>query len=91
MATDPRLLAKDIITAVIKKGSNKDGANEEWRKKSALFHLGKGLEHALRHQNIVTGIRPPESENHLELALTRFAMALVVTKDTKEGADKWGS
>lgn len=41
------------------------------------MHIQKGVRHALTHQLIRDGHIPDNGENHLELALTRIAMALV--------------
>ena len=73
---DPGQAAADAVAQVMSVGSAKDGRNESWRQKPQYFHLTKGIRHATTHFMQKLGVVEADAENHLKLAITRFAMAL---------------
>lgn len=74
--TDPADLAHSIVRKVIAKGSAKTGSNENWRKDPQDYHLDRAMRHISTFKLIRDGNQPADQDKHLELALTRIAMAL---------------
>ena len=72
----PSQIASKVIEEVMERGSSTDGSNETWREEDILFHLSKAQAHLATHIKQIFDPRRADGENHLELALTRLAMAL---------------
>jgi hypothetical protein len=75
MAKEPTVEAARAIVSVMRAGSSKDGCDDSWRDKGQLYHLVKASGHLATHIKHVV-CNTSDGENHLELALTRLAMAL---------------
>jgi len=66
------------IENVMFAGSKKEGRSDSWRHRPRIYHILKGIRHATTALMIEQGVIEPDGENHLELALTRLAMALTI-------------
>ena len=73
---NPADLAAFAISRVMAAGSAKDGCDDSWQEKNFNYHLDRALRHAITHKLIAEGNQPPDGERHIELAITRLAMAL---------------
>lgn len=76
MPRHPADIASRTIIKVMATGSKKEGANEEWRKHVVNYHLDRAIRHTITYKLMREHNQQPDGENHLELALTRLAMAL---------------
>jgi hypothetical protein len=74
--TDPKYAAFQAVAETMARGSDKDGRDESWREKDAMYHLSKAQAHLATHIKHRFDPRGKDDENHLRLALTRLAMAL---------------
>lgn len=78
MISDEGMLATIAINAITK--TLKEGAKKprpcHWLDESQDMHLDKGTRHVSTFRLIRNGHQESNGENHLELALTRIAMAI---------------
>lgn len=72
-------LTKDTLRKILNYGRGKPRPCEWWEE-SQRMHIEKGVRHAMTYLLEQEGHAPASGENHLELALTRFAMANVQDK-----------
>ena len=74
----PAVEAAAAVIETMRRGSSKDGNNDDWRKREIMYHLSKAQAHLATHIKKMHDPRAADGENHLHLALTRIAMALCI-------------
>jgi len=84
MKPDPSVEACKAIVEALTMGSNKDGNGEDWRDRPKHYHITKGIRHATTALMILLKVVRDDGEKHLNLAITRLAMALCVGGDHAE-------
>lgn len=68
-------LAASTVHKVLQAGAKKPRPCH-WKDEDVEMHLNKAIRHICTHRLMRDGHQEPNGENHLELALTRVAMAL---------------
>ena len=77
------IAATEAIDAQMNLGALKYDPND-WRKESIVRHVRRAIRHAITHLEITDGDREADGEEHLEAAVCRITMALVVSVSPRQ-------
>lgn len=78
MTKTPATIAYVTVDKVMQIGTTKTD-RPDWSEESQDYHLDRAVRHVMTYKLMRDNNQKTDGENHLELALTRLAMALTMS------------